>query len=125
MSVRNERPAGKRSWQFRLRAAAVVAGAVSGIALVLDGAALLVERPERVSGAHEAAAQALAHPDHGGSPTDREPAVPDEARDEGERAAAEAGVVALAGVFIDSGIEEESVAAAMAALAIELASRSL
>lgn len=124
MSVRSERPAGKRRWQITLRAA-MIAGVVSGVVLMHDGALLLAERPERISGAHEAAAQAVVQPDQAGNPTEREPAGQEEGREEGEREIGEAGVVAVAGVFIDAGIEDESVAAAMAALAIELATRSL
>jgi hypothetical protein len=103
----------------------MVAGVVSSVALMLDGAVLLAERPERVSGAHEAAAQAVVQPDQAGNPTEREPAGQEEGREDAEREAGEASVVAVAGVFIDAGIEDESVAAAMAALAIEFATRSL
>lgn len=125
MTDRNERPARKRGWRSALRTAAALAGVASCVALVLDGAALLAERPERVSGAHEAAAQALARPDQSGGAPQREPDAYERHRDEDEREAAEARVVAVAGVFIESGIEEESLAAAMAALAIELATRAL
>lgn len=117
-----------RTWngRFALRVGAAALAAASCLALLADGVALLVERPERVSGAHEAAAsQAIVLPERGAAPAPREAPGPSERPEPGEPQAGEAELVAVATVLVEGGVEQESFVAALAALAVELASTNL
>lgn len=126
MSERPQHHARTPNGRFALRVGAAALAAAACLALLADGVALLVEHPERVSGAHEAAAsQAIVLPERGAAPAARETPGPSDRSERDEPQAGEAELVAVATVLVESGVEQESFAAALAALAVELASANL
>jgi hypothetical protein len=124
MSVHRDRSARRRP--AALRAVAAAAATASCLALLIEGAALLVDRPDQVSGSHESAAsQAIVRPEPGTPSPALESAQDGGRSDTGERHPGEAELVAVAGVIVAHGVDDDSLAAAMAALAIEFASTTL
>jgi len=125
MSVRRAESLEGHDWWAALRVPVAAVATLAFLAFVAAGTALLAERPEQISGAHEAVAATAsgrATPEEGGTvgPSDAAPA--DSRSDATETAPGEAELVAVAGALIDSGVEDTSPAAAALALAIEIAS---
>jgi len=125
MSVRRAESLEGHDWWAALRVPVAAVATLAFLAFVAAGTALLAERPEQISGAHEAVAAtgpAARRPKRAarrGRPT----ATPaDSSSDATETAPGEAELVAVAGALIDSGVEDTSPAAAALALAIEIAS---
>ena len=107
---------------------AMIVAATTFFAVIAAGAVLFLERPERVLGFHESVA-AIATDRHvsdgdGAAPA-QQPGRSGSGSNAGEAAPADGDVVAVAGVVIDTGIDETSFAGAAAALAIEVVSTVL
>jgi hypothetical protein len=125
MSVRRAGSLESHGWRAALRVPVAAVATAAFLAFVAAGTALLAERPEQISGAHEAVAATAtgrATPEEPGTPRTPDPAQEGSRSEETETAPGEAELVAVAGALIDSGVEDTSPAAAALALAIEIAS---
>jgi hypothetical protein len=124
MSVLNSAFHAIHTSRVGLTIAAMMVAAMTFFAVIAAGAALFLEQPERVIGVHEAVAAAATErhrsESEGAAPV-REPERDGSGAEAGDVPPAEAHAVAVAGIVIDSGIDETSFAAAAAALAIEVA----
>ena len=111
-----------------LRVLVEAAAAAAAIACFATLATLFVEHPERLLGAPEAVAAAAMTETE---PTDEGAAPPQEREsdvlpgDASEAAPAEGGLMTVAGALVDPGVDDTSMAAAFAALAVEMASNTL